>query len=397
MPHLRYFTAGESHGQGLVGILEGLPANVAISIEKINQQLARRQQGYGRGGRMKIETDQVQILSGIRHDKSLGSPISFLIQNRDWKNWDKIMAVSGTNPQKKIVEVPRPGHADLSGAIKYDQSDMRNILERASARETATRVALGAIARQFLDALGIGIASHVIQIAEVKSEKTLIDFGSVDFNFDLKNLNEIADASPVRCVDKTTAEKMMETIDSAKSNRDTCGGIFEVVAFNLPVGLGSHVHWDRRLDSQIAAAMMGIQAMKGVEIGDGFGGACRFGSQVHDEIYYDRSENKFYRKQNNAGGLEGGMTNGMPVVVRVAMKPIATLMQPLDSIELESKKSVTAHVERSDVTAVPAAAVIGEAMLALTIAGSVLDKFGGDSFGEVKKRYDGWLEYTSNR
>ncbi|KAA3655089.1 MAG: chorismate synthase [Calditrichaeota bacterium] len=392
MPKLRFFTAGESHGQGLVGTLEGLPANTVISIDKINHQLWRRQQGYGRGRRMQIESDKAQILTGVRHGKSLGSPISLFIENRDWKNWEKIMAVEGEDPGKKLVEVPRPGHADLSGAIKYNQTDMRNILERASARETTTRVALGAIARQFIDGLGIGIASHVLQIADVKSEKSLIRYGSPQWDIDLQELNERADNSPVRCIDSQAEAEMIALIDKAKEERDTCGGIFEVAAYNLPVGLGSHVHWDRRLDAQIAAAMMGIQAMKGVEIGDGFGGACRFGSQVHDEIYYREDSAHFYRKQNNAGGLEGGITNGMPLVVRVAMKPIATLMRPLDSVELESKKPVKAHVERSDVTAVPAAAVIGEAMLALVLADAVLDKFGGDSFEEVENRYLEWIK-----
>ena len=334
MTKIRFFTAGESHGQGLVGTLEGLPANVPVSIESINHQLYRRQQGYGRGGRMKIETDKVQILTGVRHGESMGSPISLFIENRDWKNWQKIMAVAGENPQKKIVSIPRPGHADLSGAIKYDQKDMRNILERASARETTTRVALGAIARQFLQELNIGIASHVIQILDVQAETSLTRYGTPEFDCDLETINEQADKSPVRCLDGEAEKRMMAAIDTAKSNRDTCGGIFEVVAYNLPVGLGSHVHWDRRLDAQIAAAMMSIQAMKGVEIGDGFGGAARYGSQVHDAIYYDNNARSFFRKQNNAGGLEGGMTNGMPLVVRVAMKPDATRMQPLDAVIL---------------------------------------------------------------
>ncbi len=397
MSELRFFTAGESHGKGLVGILEGLPADVPVSVEQIDHQLYRRQQGYGRGGRMKIESDQAQILTGVRHGKSIGSPVSLFIENRDWKNWQKIMAADGEDPHKKVVSIPRPGHADLSGAIKYGQEDMRNILERASARETTMRVALGAIARQFLAELNIGIASHVIQILDVRAATSLVHFGMPEFDIDLNSLNEKADASPVRCLDKIAEEKMITAIDMSQEKRDTCGGIFEVVAYNLPVGLGSHVHWDRRLDARIAAAMMSIQAMKGVEIGDGFGGAGRRGSQVHDAIYYDKNRRAFYRKQNNAGGLEGGMSNGMPLVIRVAMKPIATLMQPLDSIVLASKSDARAHVERSDTTAVPAAAIIGEAMLALVLANSVLDKFGGDSLAEVKQRYDQWLEYTKNR
>lgn len=397
MQKLKWYTAGESHGQGLVGILEGLPANIEISIEQLNHELHRRQQGHGRGGRMRIERDEARLLSGVRYGKTLGSPISLFIENRDWKHWQSKMAVEGPARDPNPVGVPRPGHVDLAGAIKYQQSDIRNVLERASARETATRVALGALARQFLAHLGIGIASHVVQMVDVRSRYSLVDFGSGHFVVPLAEINSRADASPVRCLDPEAETAMIALIDKAKQERDTVGGIFEVVAYNVPIGLGSHVHWERKLDARIAMAMMSIQAMKAVEIGDGLGGACRFGSQVHDEIYYDSEAKRYYRKQNNAGGLEAGITNGMPVVARVAMKPISTLMRPLDSVDMVSKEPVPAHRERSDVCAVPAASVIGEAMLALVLADAVLEKFGGDAFEEVQARYAAWLEYVKTR
>ena len=397
MTRLTFHTAGESHGQALVGILEGMPADVPISVDAVNHELARRQQGYGRGGRMRIEKDRARILSGVRFGRTLGSPISLMIENRDFKNWQTIMPVEGEDTGAKRVTVPRPGHADLAGAIKYRQHDMRNILERASARETATRVALGALARQFLQQLGIGIASHVVQLADVRSPYSLIDYGKPEWNLPLDELNARADASPVRCLDGEAEKSMMARIDRAKAERDTVGGIFEVVAYNVPVGLGSHVQWDRRLDARLAAAMMSIQAMKGVEIGDGFGGACRFGSEVHDEIFYDAEQRRFTRNHNHAGGIEGGISNGMPIVVRVAMKPIATLMQPLQSVDIASKEPVAAHRERSDVCAVPAASVIGEAMMALVLADAVLEKFGGDSLDEIRARYEAWQEYVRRR
>jgi len=392
LTHLRFFTGGESHGQGGVGILDGMPASVPISLAEINHQLHRRQQGYGRGGRMRIEQDTAQILSGVRFGMTLGSPISLFIENRDFKNWRDRMAVDGPNTESKPVTVPRPGHADLAGAIKYQQADIRNILERASARETAMRVGLGALARQFLAHLGITIASHVLQIADARSPVTFLDAGKPDFDLDPATVNTTADASPVRCLEAEAATAMMARIDQAKKQRDTVGGIFEVVAFGVPVGLGSYVQWDRRLDARLATAMMSIPAMKAVEIGDGWAAAGRFGSQVHDQIYYDSEKSQFSRDRNNAGGLEGGISNGMPLVVRVAMKPIATLMQPLDSVDLHSKKPVAAHRERSDVCAVPAASVIGEAMLALVLADAVLEKFGGDSLEEVRQRLVAWRE-----
>ena len=396
MTKLRFLTAGESHGQALTGILEGMPANVPVSIEAIDEQLHRRQQGHGRGGRMRIEQDRVQILSGMRFGKTLGSPISMMVQNRDWKNWQKKMAVSGAPEDSNPVTVPRPGHADLAGAIKYNQQDMRNILERASARETTMRVALASVARQFLEQLGIGIASHVIQLVDVKSTVSALEIPHDEQSLPFAEWNARADASPVRSLDADAEKWMIAVIDQAKKERDTVGGIFEVLAWGVPVGLGSHVHWDRRLDARIAAAMMGIQGMKGVEIGDGFGGACRFGSEVHDEIYYDDAR-KFHRRQNNAGGLEGGISNGMPVVVRVAMKPISTLMRPLDSVDVHSKTPTAAHRERSDVCAVPAASVIGEAMLALVLADAVMEKFGGDSLEEIQQRVESWRKMTDEQ
>jgi chorismate synthase len=389
MSQLRYFTAGESHGQALAGILEGMPAGLAIDDEYIAVQLHRRQQGYGRGGRMRIEQDRAKILSGVRFGKTLGSPIALVIENRDWKNWQEKMSVPPLARPEDIakVEVPRPGHADLAGAIKYGFDDLRNVLERASARETAMRVALGSLARKFLEEFGVIIASHVLQLQEARSRFTLLDFGKSDgaFNFPAQEVNARADASPVRCLDADAEKQMISRIDEAKTKRDTLGGIFEVAAFNVPVGLGSYVQWDRRLDARIAAAIMSIQAMKGVEIGDGFSGATRWGSEVHDRIYYDDATG-YRRSSNNAGGLEGGVTNGQPVVVRVAMKPISTLMQPLDSVNIRTKEPTPAHIERSDVCALPAAGVIGEAMLALVLAEAFLEKYGGDSMDEIRKR-----------
>jgi chorismate synthase len=389
MSHLRYFTAGESHGQALVGILEGMPSGLEIDEDYIAVQLQRRQQGYGRGGRMRIEKDRARIISGVRFGKTLGSPISLLIENLDWKNWQEKMAVAPSAHSAEIpeVEIPRPGHADLAGAIKYGFDDIRNVLERASARETAVRVALGSIARKFLEDFGVVIASHVLQLHDVRSRFSLIDFNKPDspFDFSASELNARADASPVRCLDAEVEKLMIARIDEAKEKRDTVGGIFEVVAFNLPVGLGSYGHWDRRLDGRIAAAMLSIQAMKGVEIGDGFGGATRWGSEVHDRIYHN-TERGYHRSSNNAGGLEGGVTNGEPLVVRVAMKPLSTLMQPLDSVNIRTKEAAPAHIERSDVCALPAAGVIGEAMLALVLADAVLEKYGGDSMDEIRER-----------
>ncbi len=379
MSHLRYLTAGESHGRALVGILEGLPAGLPISKEKINEQLKRRQGGYGRGGRMKIEQDQIEVFSGIRAGVTLGSPIALVLWNRDWENWGKHMDPWNPPPERySPVTVPRPGHADLAGALKYRHTDIRNVLERASARETAMRVALGSLARQFLEHFGVGIASHVLQIHSVRA--------SVDVaGLDVTELNARADASPVRCLDPQAEQEMLARIDQAQAEGNTVGGIFEVIAANVPVGLGSYVHWDRKLDGRIAQAMASLPAMKAVEIGLGVESAARWGSECHDEIFYDESAG-YSRKTNRAGGLEGGVTNGERLIVRVAMKPLSTLRRPLASVDTKSKQPVKAHVERSDVCAVPAASVIGEAVLALVLADAFLEKYGGDSLAEIAER-----------
>lgn len=393
MSHLRYFTAGESHGPALVGILEGIPAGLEIDETYLAQQLHRRQQGHGRGGRMRIEQDRAQILSGVRFGKTLGSPLALQILNRDWQNWQTKMSITPVAGQVAPVEIPRPGHADLAGSVKYRTGDMRNVLERASARETATRVALGAIARKFLEAFEIRIISHVVQIQQARSRYSFTKIGKNEFDVPLAEIASRTEASPVRCLDDEAEKRMIALIDEAKSNRDTVGGIFEVAALNLPVGLGSHIQWDRRLDARLAAAMMSIPAIKGVEIGNGFDGAGDWGSAVHDQIYYS-AERGYFRSSNNAGGLEGGMTNGEPLVVRVAKKPISTLMRPLASVNIHTKEPAEAHIERSDVCAVPAAAVIGEAMLALVLADALLEKFGGDSMQEILERWTAWSRHN---
>jgi chorismate synthase len=383
---LRLLTAGESHGKGLTGILEGIPSGLALSSQDIDRELKRRQMGYGRGGRMKIESDRAGIISGVRWGKTIGSPISLLIENKDWKNWEQGMSSeAGHEGSIPPVTRPRPGHADLSGALKYGHKDIRNILERSSARETAMRVALGAIAKKFLSEFGINIGSYVTRIGNIKIS---------DLRFEISNSEEIfsrAENSPVRCPDEEASKKMTELIDDAVQKGDTLGGIFEVIVTGAPIGLGSHIQWDKRLDGRLAQAIMGIQAIKGVEIGTGFGMAEISGSEVMDEIFYEGAE--FIRKTNNAGGIEGGMTNGMPVVVRAAMKPIPTLRKALRSVDILTKEPFEAAYERSDTCAVPAAAVIGETMTALIIADSFLEKFGGDSIEETKRNFDGYKEY----
>ena len=381
---LRYLTAGESHGKALTAIVEGMPSGLKITEEKINEQLARRQKGYGRGGRMKIETDKVEILSGVRLGETLGSPITLQIKNKDWENWQEIMRYEpGKIPEDKLVLKPRPGHADLSGFIKYNHYDVRNILERASARETAMRVAVGAVARIFLAEFGIKIASRVTGIAEVKAE--------YDKELPLEEISRLTEQSEVRCLDPKAEKLMIERIKKAQQDGDSLGGVFEVLVDGLPVGLGSYVHWDRRLDASLAEAVMSIQAIKGVEIGQGFTAAASNGSEVHDQLYFT-PEKGVYRLTNNAGGLEGGMTNGERLVVRAAMKPIPTLYQPLASFDLRTKEKYFASIERSDVCAVPAAAVVGEAMVASVLAQAVLQKFGGDSLGEIKDNYQRDIE-----
>ena len=399
---IRFFTAGESHGKALTGILEGVPSGLLISADDIDKDLRRRQGGYGRGGRMKIETDHAEIFSGVRWGKTTGSPIAILIENRDWANWQDIMGAEGRGQraESRAVTRPRPGHADLAGAIKYDTHDIRNILERSSARETAMRVALGAIAKKFLSDFNVMIGSYVIQIGKIQVSSFKFQVSSSE-----KELLEIfkkAEKSPVRCPDKNASQKMVALVDRAIKEGNSLGGIFEVFVTGLPIGLGSYIQWDQKLDGKLAQALMSIQAIKGVEIGMGFEMGRRFGSEVMDEIFYSKKSAVssqlsagFFRKTNNAGGIEGGMTNGMPIILRAVMKPIPTLKKSLSSVDINTKKPFKAAYERSDVCAVPAAGVVGEAMAALVIAGAFLEKFGGDSMSEVKRNYNSYLKYLS--
>jgi chorismate synthase len=391
MTVLRYITAGESHGKALTGILEGIPSGLSLSADDVDRDLLRRQGGYGRGGRMKIESDHTEILSGVRWGKTIGSPITLLIENRYFKNWAEGMS-SDASAEGSIPPVtrPRPGHADLTGALKYDHRDVRNILERSSARETAMRVALGAVARKFLSEFGIRTGSYIVQIG---SQKSVIDIQKAKEK-ELVDMFNKAEGSPVRCPDEKASKKMVKLIDKAIKEGNSLGGIFEVFVAGLPIGLGSHIQWDRKLDGRLAQALMSIQAIKGVEIGLGFEMGRRSGSEVMDEIFYNQRSKYFYRKTNNAGGIEGGMTNGMPVILRVAMKPIPTLRKPLRSIDLITKEPLKAAYERSDVCAAPAASVIGEAMVALTIADALLEKFGGDSMIETRRNYDSYMEHV---
>lgn len=401
MTNLRFLTSGESHGRALIGIIEGIPSGLSLSSADIDRELRRRQGGYGRGGRMKIETDHAQIISGVRLGKTLGSPISLMIENRDWENWQDVMSPDAENRRsakkdKRLEPVtrPRPGHADLAGAIKFDHRDVRNILERSSARETAMRVGLGAIAKKLLSEFGLMIGSHVIQIGSHSADIYGMDRGN------LAGIFEKAEGSPVRCADAGASKKMTRLIDRAVRAGDSLGGVFEVFATGVPVGLGSHIQWDLKLDGMLAQAVMSIQAIKGVEIGLGFKMADAFGSHVMDEIFYSRAENKsrgmkFYRKTNNAGGIEGGMSNGMPIIIRAAMKPIPTLRRPLMSVDIRTKKAFGAAYERSDVCAVPAAAVVAEAMTALVLADAFLRKFGGDSEKEVRRNYKSYVSYVN--
>ena len=381
---IRYLTAGESHGPGLMGILEGMPSNLPVDLELVNRELHRRQQGFGRGGRMRIEQDQVEVLSGIRAGKTLGSPIGFLLRNKDWQNWQDIMSQTQAHPGQEISR-PRPGHADLSGALKYDFADMRNVLERSSARETAMRVAAGAFVKQLLSYFQIRIFSHVVQIGEIR-----INPEKVSDVLQSDRINQIADQSPVRCLDAQAAEEMINRIKQAKSQGDTLGGIIQVIIRNVPVGLGSHTHWDRKLDGQLAAALMSIQAIKGVEVGLGFRAAQLPGSQVHDEMFF--KDGTVVRSGNNAGGIEGGMSNGQDIVLQIAMKPIPTLMKPLHSVDLKTGEPFLAHKERSDVTAVPAAAVIAEAVVAPVIANAFLEKFGADTVADIAANLEHYLK-----
>jgi chorismate synthase len=382
----RFTTAGESHGRGLVGILEGIPAGLPVSAERVDAELKRRQGGYGRGARMKIESDRIEWLAGVRAGETLGSPIALLIWNRDWEHWQDVMAPeadSAGSERRRQVTRPRPGHADLAGALKYDRSDARDILERASARETVARVACGAICKILLGEFGIEIGSHVVELGGVAA-KSIPLLPSP--------LNEAADRSVVRCLDAEAEQEMVRRIDAAKAVGDTLGGIVEVVALGVPVGLGSHVSWDTKLDGRLAQALMSIPAVKGVEVGLGFEAARRKGSEVHDEILPG-----FARATNRAGGTEGGMTTGEPLALRVAMKPISTLMSPLKTVDLKTGGPAQAQSERSDVTAVPAMGVIAEAMMALVLTQALLEKFGGDALSELKRNVAGYLAQVRAR
>lgn len=402
---IRFLTSGESHGKALIGILEGVPAGFFLSSEDIDKELGRRQGGYGRGGRMQIESDHAEILSGVRWGKTIGSPISILIENKDWQNWREGMSPEAVYADSiRPVTRPRPGHADLAGALKYDFKDVRNVLERSSARETAIRVALGAIAKKIMSEFGIHVGSYVIQIGGIKVPSPVSAVRCSEK--DLLKVFEEAEKSVVRCPDKKASQRMIRLIDTAKKEGNSLGGIFEVFLTDVPVGLGSHVHWDRKIDGRISQAVMSIQAVKGVEIGMGFEMARKFGSEVMDEIVYaaqgrgQRSDSGsavsgFYRRTNNAGGIEGGMSNGMPILVRAAMKPIPTLRRPLMSVDVRTKKVFEASYERSDICAVPAAAVVAEAVTSLVVADAFLEKTGGDSRREVMRNFKAYLSYLS--
>ncbi|WP_221569292.1 chorismate synthase [Alkalihalobacillus sp. TS-13] len=376
---MRYLTAGESHGPQLTTIIEGVPAGLTLLKEDINNDLARRQKGYGRGRRMQIEKDQVIISSGVRHGYTLGSPITLTVENRDFQHWRKIMGADPIEDEedvKRQISRPRPGHADLNGAIKYGHRDMRNVLERSSARETTVRVAAGAVAKRILAELGIKVAGHVVEIGGVKADP--VSYESIE------DLQKITEDSPVRCLDPAAGEKMMRAIDEAKENGDSIGGIVEVVVEGMPIGVGSYVHYDRKLDAKLASAVMSINAFKGVEIGIGFEAAEKPGSQVHDEILWNEAEG-YTRGTNNAGGFEGGMTTGMPVVIRGVMKPIPTLYKPLQSVDIESKEPFKASIERSDSCAVPAASVVAEAVVAWELAEAIVSQFGNDQIEKIKE------------
>ncbi|HVE33475.1 MAG TPA: chorismate synthase [Gemmatimonadaceae bacterium] len=393
---LRFTTAGESHGQALVSILEGMPAGVPLLAADVDVELSRRQQGYGRGRRMQIEKDTIEFLAGVRAGETIGAPIAMVIRNRDWKNWQEIMdpaPIAGVDPgaRKRAVTRVRPGHADLTGILKYDRDDARDILERASARETTARVAAAAICKRLLKEFGVRIGSHLVHLGGIDAVRP----ESMP-----EDINAAADESQLRTLDRGAEERMIAYIDEIKRAGNTLGGICEVVADGLPVGLGSHVSWDRKLDGRIAAAIMSIPAVKGVEIGMGFDTARVTGAQVHDEIEPAPGRTiagNVRRKTNRAGGLEGGMTTGEPLVVRVAMKPISTLMRPLGTVDVATGESAQAVAERSDVTAVPAMGVIAEAMIAFVLADALLEKFGGDSLGETKRNYDAYLSHLASR
>jgi chorismate synthase len=384
---LRFETAGESHGECLIATLTGLPAGVPVTAAVIDRDLRRRQQGYGRGGRMKIEADCAEIIAGVRHSQTIGSPVALVIRNRDWENWTESLPVEtfeGAEEKKKPVLRPRPGHADLAGALKYGFGDARYILERASARETAARVAAGAVAKAFLAPFGVGVLSHVVAIGGARLERRATWE-------EVAAMNERDDIL-LGCVDGAAEQRMKEGVDEAYRTGDTLGGIFEVIAHNLPPGLGSHIAWDRRLDARLAQAIVSIQAVKGIEVGDALEAAASFGSRVQDTIHYDREARRFSRGSNHAGGIEGGMTNGQDIVLRGMLKPISTLRRPLESVDLATREPALAAYERSDVCVVRAAGVIAEAMTALVLADAFLEKFGGDSLAETRRNFEGYLE-----
>jgi chorismate synthase len=382
----RFTTAGESHGRALVAIVEGLPAGLAVDTAVINRELERRQQGYGRGGRMKIERDRAEILSGVRHGLTLGSPVALSIENKDWANWTEVMSVEPSElPEEKMrrLKRPRPGHADLAGGLKFGARDLRDILERASARETAARVACGALAKQLLAVFGCEIKSHVVQLGGVPDSPLEVSW---------ERIRAIPEDAPLRCADAGAQEKMVALVDEMKREGDTLGGVFEVVARGVVAGIGSHTSWDSKLDGKLARAFMSIPAVKAVAIGAGIEAAALPGSKVHDEIEYDAEDHSFVRPTNRAGGLEGGVTNGEELRVRGFLKPISTLRRSLGSVDIETKEEQRAAFERSDVTAVPAAGVIGEAMAALTLAEAMREKFGGDSLAEMRRNFDAYRE-----
>jgi chorismate synthase len=383
LKRLQFLTSGESHGKGLLGILDGLPAGFEISEKYIDRQLKRRQMGHGRGGRMKIEKDHAQLWGGVRHGKTLGSPVGIIVDNLDWKNWTKKMSVEPVEEKIKPVTLPRPGHADLAGVHKYDFDDIRNILERSSARETTMRVALGSVCRKLLEDVGIHIGSRVVQIHNIKDKS--------EYQLTPNIMNDRADVSPVRCLDSNTEKEMVDVIDKAKASGDSVGGIFEVIATGVPYGLGSYTQWNNKLQARISTMMMSINAFKGIEIGSGFKSASQFGSKVHDEIGYENG--KFTRYTNNAGGIEGGMSNAQPIVLWMSMKPISTLIKPLRSVDIVSHEEKNAHKERTDSCAVPAASVVSESMLCITLLDALLEKFGGDSIGQLKSHMNSSAKY----
>ena len=382
---IKFLTAGESHGKGLLGILDGIPAGLKIEKEYIDIQLGRRQMGYGRGGRMKIEKDQVEIWSGIRLGETIASPIGLIVRNKDWENWKDKMSIGVPEKKPKKVTLPRPGHADLAGVEKFGFDDIRNVLERSSARETTMRVALASVCRKLLNEVGVNVASRVIQIHNIT------DTSDIPKSMSANEINDLADNSPLRCLDKNKEREMIDIIDQAKQNGDSVGGIFEVFATGLPYGLGSYSQWDRKLQSKITSMLMSVNAFKSIEIGQGLSSGEKFGSEVHDEIGWDGKNYK--RFSNNAGGIEGGMSNAMPIIAKIAMKPIPTLIKSLRSVDIHTKEKKDAHKERTDSCAVPAASIIAESMMCIVLADVILEKFGGDSLKQLRAHLKASAKY----